>query len=367
MGNRQRFGLQADTLESVLEHFETRYFRGTRYRYLPKYRGPLDRGAVLFGADEHPVCGYPKIPRALMLDPGVPEQFDGPFVVEEKLNGYNVRVAHLGGKVVAFTRSGIACPFSTHLVKRRLDLDSLFEARPNLAVCGEVIGPENPYTAYDYPDVESAAFRAFDLRDRRTSDPVPVDRRRELLDAHGLPQTRSFGTFAPDETDAIASIVDELDAQGREGIVMKSVDGRTQLKYTTGASTESDLTHAFSLPFEYGRSFVFQRLLREAFRAVEHDADTTERAHAVGEAILDPLVETIENVDDGQAVGQKHTVRAPPRIVTELLSHLRDQGLTIDLLADETSAGERVVTFRKRMRSTEDKTKAYLDGQPVDY
>jgi putative ATP-dependent DNA ligase len=367
MGNRQRFGLQDGALESVLEHFETRYFRGVRYRYLSEYRGPLDRGAVLFGADEQPVCGYPKIPRALMLESAVPEQFDGPLVVEEKLNGYNARVARLDGDIVAFTRSGIACPFSTHLVKSSLDLDSLFDARPNLVVCGEIIGPENPYTAYDYPDVESAAFRAFDLRDRRTGDALPVDHRREVLDTYDVPQTRSFGTFGPDETDAIADIVAELDDQGREGIVMTSADGRTQLKYTTGESTESDLTHAFSLPFEYGRSFVFQRLLREAFRAVEHDVDTTERAHAVGEAILGPLVETIENVDDGQAVGQKHTVRAPPRIVTELLSHLRDQGLTIDLLADETSAGERVVTFRKRMRSTEDKTKAYLDGQPVDY
>lgn len=367
MGNRQRFGLQADALESVLEHFETRYFRGTRYRYLSEYRGPLDRGAVLYGADEQTVCGYPKIPRALMLESAVPKQFDGPFVVEEKLNGYNARVARLDGDIIAFTRSGIACPFSTYLVRSSLDLDSLFDARPNLVVCGEIIGPENPYTAYDYPDVESAAFLAFDLRDRTTGDPLPADRRRELLDAHDVPQTRSFSTFTPDETDAIAAVVNELDAQGREGIVMKSEDGRIQLKYTTSASTESDLSHAFSLPFEHGRSFIFQRLLREAFRAVEHDVDTTERAHAVGEAILEPLVETIEDVDNGQPVGQEHTVRAPPRIVTELLSHLRNQGLTLDMLADETTGGERVVTFRKRMRSTEDKTKAYLDGQPVDY
>lgn len=367
MGNQHRFGLPDEAFEAIAEHFETRYFRGIRYQYLPEYRGPLERGAVLFGSDERPVCGYPKIPRALLLDPGVPEQFDGPFVVEEKLNGYNARVAHLDGDIVAFTRSGIACPFTTYLVRSRLDLDVLFEDRPDLVVCGEVIGPENPYTAYEYPDVESAAFRVFDLRDRTTGDPLAVDRRRDLLDEYGIPQTRSFGTYEPTETDAIAGIVEELDADDREGIVMQSVDGRTQLKYTTGASTEADLAHAFSLPFEHGRSFVFQRVLREAFRAVEHDVDTTDRAHAVGEAILEPLVETIHEVDDGQPVGQEHTVRAPPRIVTELLSHLRNQGLTIDILDDETSAGERVVTFRKRMRSTEDKTKAYLDGNPVDY
>ncbi|MFT4883578.1 MAG: putative ATP-dependent DNA ligase [Natronomonas sp.] len=367
MGNQHRFGLQDEEFEAIAEHFETRYFRGIRYQYLPEYRGPLERGAVLFGPEERPVCGYPKIPRALLLDPGVPEQFDGPFVVEEKLNGYNARVARLDGDIVAFTRSGIACPFTTYLVRSRLDFDVLFEDRPDLVVCGEVIGPENPYTAYDYPDVESAAFRVFDLRDRTTGDPLAVDRRRDLLDEYGISQTRSFDTYEPTETDAIAGIVEELDADDREGIVMQSLDGRTQLKYTTGASTEADLEHAFSLPFEHGRSFVFQRVLREAFRAVEHDVDTTDRAHAVGEAILEPLVETIHEVDDGQPVGQEHTVRAPPRIVTELLSHLRDQGLTIDILDDETSAGERVVTFRKRMRSTEDKTKAYLDGNPVDY
>ena len=89
--------------------------------------------------------------------------------------------------ILAFSRSGLVCPFTTRIVDRLVDLGPLFEAYPEAIVCGEMIGPENPYTAHDYADVDSLAFRTFDWRDR---------------------------------------IVRELDAEGREGVVMKTPDDR---------------------------------------------------------------------------------------------------------------------------------------------
>jgi putative ATP-dependent DNA ligase len=149
---------------------------------------------------------------------------------------------------------------------------------------------------------------------------------------------------------------------------MKSLDGARQLKYTTAATHRSDLAFAFSLPFDYGRDFVFRRLIREAFQSVEFEegaAAREERARALGEAILLPTTDAIETVEAGGTVGERHTVRGDGTVLEALFDHLRDQGLKVEIEEDRREDGERVVTFLKRTQSTNDKIRAYLDGTIV--
>jgi putative ATP-dependent DNA ligase len=178
-----------------------------------------------------------------------------------------------------------------------------------------------------------------------------------------------LGVYDVEEAaEAVASHVDDLEARGREGVVMKAPDGGTELKYTTSAANRGDLAFAFSLPFDYGQEFMFRRLVREAFRAVEQDDDDEElaaRATAVGESILQPMVDTIRTVEDGDLVGERHTVRGRAAVVDSLLAHLRDQRLELVVEEDRTEADERVVTFLKVTRSTTDRTRTYLDGHIV--
>lgn len=368
MEYHEQLGLSRSEFEDVEDHFERRFYEGRGYRHLPDYRKSLERGTVLVAGEV--VRGFPKIPRTLVLDPGVPSFFEASVVVEEKLNGYNVRVARIDGDLLAFTRSGIVCPFTTRAVVDDLDLDALFDDHPGLMLCGEVIGPESPYTSHDYPDVDSVAFRAFDLRDRESGEPVSVDDRRDRCEAYAIPQVPYHGRFDADRTpDELRTIVARLDEEGREGVVMKSPDSTKQLKYTTSATHRADLAHAFSLPFDYGREFVFKRVVREAFQAAEWNEPAEvrrERARELGEAILLPAVETIEAVEAGEPAGERHTVRADPATIDATLEHFRDLGLELEVEADRIEDGERVVTFVKRMRSTEDKTRAYLDGTTVD-
>ena len=354
-----------DDLEDLLEE---RTYEDRAYRHLPEHRRGIERGTAF--VDGTVVRGFPKVPRTLVLAEGIPRHFDrGPVAVEEKLNGYNVRVARIDGDVLAFSRSGIVCPFTTRVLERLVDLDPLFDAHPEAMVCGEMIGPENPYTAHDYPGVDSLAFRAFDWRDRETGDPLPVADRRERYERFDVPQVPHLGTYEVDAAArAVPDVVDELDADGREGVVLKSRDGRTQLKYTTSAANRGDLAYAFSLPFDYGQPFMFRRLIREAFQSVEWDESderARERAHDLGEAILCSMRETVRTVDDGGTVGERHTVRASPETIDALFEHLRGQGLTLEVESDRREDGNRVVTFRKRTQSTNDKTKNYLEGQIV--
>lgn len=366
MGYAEQLGVSGDEFDDVLEYFERRTHDGREYRPLPNARHGIERGTVLIGGTV--VRGYPSVPRTLVLEAGVREYFDGEFVVEEKLNGYNARIAKVGD-VLAFTRSGYPCPFTTHLVERSLPLDPFFDDHPDRMLCGEVIGPENPYTTHGYPEVDSVGFRVFDVRDRVTGDPLPVAERRSLCAEYDLPQVASFGSFEPDEAAELLSLVDELDERNREGIVMKSADGTDQLKYTTSAANRDALAYAFGLPFEYGRDFVFSRLLREAFRSVERDEsdpEATERARDLGEAILLPMVETIREVQAGETVGEQHTIRGDPDVIEATLAKLAEQGLTIEMERDDTEGDERVVEFVKRSSSTPDKIQYYLEGGTVD-
>ncbi|GAB3675575.1 RNA ligase [Halopiger thermotolerans] len=363
-------GIGEAAFEKLEKHLETRSYEDREYRHVPDYRRGVERGTALLAGTV--VRGFPKVPRTLVLAEGVPAQFDDrqEIAVEEKLNGYNVRVARVDGEILAFSRSGMICPFTTRMLERLVDLEPLFDAHPEAMVCGEMIGPENPYTAHDYPDVDSIAFRAFDWRDRESGDPLPVRERRERYERFDVPQTPLFGIYdVAAAADEVREIIADLNERNREGVVMKSPDGDAQLKYTTSAANQGDLAYAFSFPFDYGQPFMFRRIIREGFQSVEWDEgdeEARERAHDLGEAILLSMRDTVETVADGERVGERHTVRASSETIDALLEHLRGQGLEIELEDERREDGDRVVTFRKRTQSTNDKTRNYLEGQIVE-
>jgi putative ATP-dependent DNA ligase len=367
-GYRSQLGLDEDAYEALREHLETASYRGREYRLLPASRQGVERGTVLI--DGRVVRGFPKVPRTLVTD-GVVRHFDDRVHVEEKLNGYNVRVADVGENgPLAFTRSGYVCPYTTWWVRERHGdaFARLFEDR-DVTCCAEVVVPENPYTSHDYPDVDGLALVAFDLRERTTGEPLPTERRRAVLDGAGVPQVPHLDAGDPEAVaGALPDLIRELSAADREGVVLKSADGTALLKYTTSAANRGDLASAFALPFDYGQEFLFRRIVREAFQAVEFEEDERvlyDRAHALGEAILLPMVGTIRAVERGEAVGERHTVRGDPAAVGALLSHFRDQGLSLELERDEERPGERRVTLLKVARSTTDTCRTYLDGHVV--
>ncbi|QSG11929.1 ATP-dependent RNA ligase [Halapricum desulfuricans] len=366
----ERLETSADSPSELFEHFQTRTDQRLEYQYLPDARHGLERGTVLVETTGEVVRGYPSVPRVLVLDPGVRNYFESDRItLEEKLNGFNVRVADVDG-TTAFTRSGYVCPYTTARARELLDPADFFADHPGKMLCAELVGPENPYTVHDYEGIETNAFRVFDIRDRQTGRPVAPDRRRELCEAYGFEQPPTFGWHDTDDAaGAVRDAIEQLDAEGREGVVMKSDDGQSILKYTTEATHHQELGHAFSLPFDYGRDFLFSRLLREAFQTVEFEESPErrrERARDIGESILLPMAETIEAVADGETVGERHTVRGDPATIDALLAHLQEFQLTLDVESDRRLDGERVVTFTKVAASTNDRIEHYLDGGIVD-
>lgn len=366
-----RLGASAREPDDLFEHFEQRSPGGRTHHVLTDARHGLERGTVIVEEVDAVVRGYPAVPRVLVLDPGIASFFDDAdaVVIEEKLDGTNVRIADVG-ELLAFTRGGYVCPYTTARARELLAPAEFFADHPGKMLCAELVGPETPYTTHDYDEIDSHAFRVFDIRDRESGDPLAVDERRRLCEEYGFSSPRRFGRCAPAQaTERVREAIADLDAAGREGVVLKAADGEAMVKYTTESQHRAELAYAFSMPFDYGRDFVFSRVVRDAFQAAEFGDDEErlrQRAADLGESILLPMVEAIRDVADGETVGQRQTIRGEPEHVDALLAHLCEQSVTIEIEDDRRENGQRVVQFVKVAEATRDRIEHFLNGGTAD-
>ena len=144
--------------ERVKRLFERNYLARNwgKYEHLLRFDkeiSHIERGTVLYEKDGsfEIIMGFPKIRRAMVLDPTLKKHFNGleKVAVEEKMNGYNVRIAIAMEQIVAITRSGYICPYTTQKAKEKLTL-KFFEDFPELVLYGEMVGPDNPYVSIMY-------------------------------------------------------------------------------------------------------------------------------------------------------------------------------------------------------------------------
>ncbi|MDG6244741.1 MAG: RNA ligase [Methanolobus sp.] len=316
------------------------------------------------------VRGFPKIKRAMLLDPALKGNFSQikSVVVEEKMNGYNVRVVDYRGKLIAFTRSGHVCPYSTERVQNFLKRD-FFQDHPDIIVYGEMAGPDNPYVQKNIYDIDSLDFFVFDMRYKDTGEPLEVCQRRELGEEYGFNQVRLFGEFSINEASAkITGIIRELGEKGHEGVVIKDPKMVLQpIKYTCSQSNCSDLEQAFRFYNEAGRDYLFSRVVREGFQSYEWSEDEEEfqkRCKRLGESILLPMKGTIAQVATGERLSDDFCIRVrDENVIHKFKAYMERFGLYVVLGTPERIGEDYVVEVRKINKSTTDKTMAMLEGQ----
>src|SRR4030067_1889549 len=200
--------------ESLERHDVVREeFDGVCFYRVTKKIGELGKGAVI--TQEGILFDFPRIARIMHLENGVRKAFAQPFYVEEKVDGYNIRVARIQGRVLAFSRGPYVCPFSTDRIVDFLDVKKIFDENPGLIVCGEFAGPDNPYNIEHPPYVkEDVRFFAFDLMRMNKPGNVPIEERYKLFDGYGIPTVRRFGRFSTSDMVALKRIIGELDESG---------------------------------------------------------------------------------------------------------------------------------------------------------
>lgn len=232
---------------------------GFMYERFPKFKKPWNRGAVRVKGLT--INGYPKIPRTLTFE-GLKKV--GYMYVEEKIDGYNVRVVNTPQGIFAFTRSGIIDPFATE--KARELFSEFFKDNPNLVICSEFIG-NTPFTqpiSEDWDgDVEVYVF------DLMTPDGnfINVKERRRLLEEYNILQAPLLyeGEF---NREKLEDIFLSLHEKGREGMVFKSDDRRKAVKLVTPSSDAEDVVRAYFL-FDTPARFIEGRLWRSALISQE--------------------------------------------------------------------------------------------------
>lgn len=367
-------GLSVSRLERLLEKrlLSRNWGKYTNFFRFETSVSGIERGSVLLQKGDGKldlILGFPKIQRAMLLEPSINNQFSeiDKLIVEEKMNGYNVRVIENAGKLIAFTRSGHICPYSTEKVNYLLD-PSFFRQYPDLVVHGEMAGPENPYVSKKVYDTQTLDFFVFDIRHKKTGEPLPVRQRRELATSFGFKQVPFLGEFERKEAaEKIMQIIKKLGEMGHEGVVIKDLDmDMAPIKYTCSQSNCADLEHAFKFYNEVGRDYLYSRVVREGFQTVEWDEDEEtmdQRCLRLGRSIISPMADSVRRVGNGEKLYDEVTLRFQnPQTLQEFEEYFRRLG--IDAIFDRVgySGGELMVNLQKLNQSTTDKTKSMWEG-----
>ncbi len=334
-------GLEKDLMKDLLNRRVLRYMEYRDIGYLVfrrEWRGFREGTSILVHSGNVKVVhGYPSIQRILLLR-AVQTHFIDKVVVEEKMDGYNVRVVSFNGRILALTRGGYICPYTT---ARIVDLygealASLFKNEgEDIVLCGEVVGEENPYVQHYYPEAPLFDYFIFDVMVGENF--MPISRRDEIVSKYGLRQVRKLGVLQKDDVNSLMEIINKLERAGREGVVLKDPMHRVKpLKYTTTYIHINDLELGMKYPFDEGRGFLFSRILREIWKIYEEKIsgkELEERAKRIGLAILKPAIESIKRVEEGKAVYEEYTLRVPSiKVLDEFMEYMDKLGVNIALV-----------------------------------
>jgi putative ATP-dependent DNA ligase len=336
-------------------------YRGLKYVVLRRDIGKYYEGTLVIKTRQgyRIIPGYPHIRRAVILSKALSRHFIDKVVVEEKMNGYNVRVFMIDNDIYAATRGGYICPYTTHKIRWKYEaaLVSLLESLgENAIIVGEAVGPGNPYTRYYYPEAGEWDFFVFDIYVHDT--PIHIDKRVQLVESHGLRNVRRLGLVDKHDSKTVLSIVEELDKEKREGVVMKDPYNRVPpLKYTTSYINIDDIRIGMRAPFDEGRHFIFPRLLRELFYYYERKYETNEireKARRLGEALLLPAMESIHRFKEEGGVGEEfELVFNDYAYVEEFIEYMFRLGVDFSVISIEKQGHNIVFRGVKWMRETQ--------------
>lgn len=256
----------------------------------------IPRGTAIF--KDFVIWGYPHIGRIFLLETGLREQFEAPFWVEEKVDGYNVRIFKHQDGYYALSRGGFICPFTTDRLPDLINLKVL-DDNPDLVICAEVAGPENPYIE-EYPPYvkEDVQLFVFDFMKKNSQEFLSHEEKMELIRKYNLPSVEVIGRFTTSEEDIrkIKEILKRFNEEGREGVVFKEDSPRNKrAKYITSYANLMDINvnakNMLQLPPEYYTN----RILRLVLFMYEEGIERTQHLYEeLGRAFIDGLFSALE-------------------------------------------------------------------------
>jgi putative ATP-dependent DNA ligase len=277
-------------------------------RFTDAWKG-VPRGTIALA--DTVVPGYPRIGRILALQSGLHERFEGGFWTEEKVDGYNVRICRLHGHALAITRGGFVCPFTTDRLPDLIDL-TLLDDEPDLVLCAEVAGPDNPYNESCPPFVtEDVRLFVFDMMRLGQGGFLPPQAVYERIERFALPSVQRFGRYTVADVGRIRALLRKLNAEHREGLVFKDdPKGARRTKYVTSNANVSDIRSTAENILELPPNYFTNRILRLALGLQEQGLERSrELEQRLGAAFLEGLLEALDQYNTEQRVYHSYRCR----------------------------------------------------------
>jgi putative ATP-dependent DNA ligase len=250
-----------------------------------------ERGTVIIHSkgNDRVIKDYPHISRVYRFEKGIKRFFGNEFFyAEEKLDGYNVRIIKHGEDILAVTRGGFICPFSTEWVqywRKIFRLDEFFRLYPDRIICAEFVG-DNPYNSKRDPTLpQGLSFYCFDIM-YNDGKLLPVEEKNGIFESLNLPCVKPLGKFRFKNINVLKDIVLELNINNREGVVLKGVNGGRAIKFVTAESDLHDIEKALEYFYDIESGFYSNRLMRISLFVQEFKLDESEYIKRVGETIL---------------------------------------------------------------------------------
>ncbi|ACD82068.1 RNA ligase [Candidatus Methylacidiphilum infernorum] len=273
------------------------------------------------------IAGFPKIGRINSLEPGLREQFPSSFWMEEKVDGYNVRIFQYKGKILCATRGGFLCPFSTDRIGELMPL-GIFNDHPSLVLCGEIAGPDNPYIEGPSPLVqEDIKLFIFDIAQLPTLEFLPQRQKQELICRYGLPSVKNFGLFKNNGNDLveIKKILLCLHNEYREGAVFKEEPFGRYAKYVTAHSDLNDIAVLSHKIMDISPNYFIDRILRYVLFLIDMGIiEENGWDEKLGKAFISSIKEVLKRVKEGGKSSRLFRCRfRNPQNAQYLIDHLK--------------------------------------------
>ncbi len=318
------------------------------FRLKERFEG-FDRGTVLL--EGRIIPAYPHIKRIVSLK-GLKHLKGDRFYVEEKIDGYNLRVVMHKGKLYAFTRGGFLDFFSSEKV-RELSLHRFFERFPSAILCGEMIG-NTPFTppSKDF-DVKFLVFDVFE-----NGSFWGVERRRKVLDRLGVAQVPLLGVVKREE---VGAVVKRANRSRMEGVVLRDLQGGV-LKYVCALSDILSIGSSVDKFFDMPKGFFYQRVLRSSIFIKQHALNRQKYSQLLGKAFLN-LINALQVVEKGGVISEEFHIKFKDKRVWESVVAHMAKDVEIEVVDRWREGDYTHIIFIKKYVKTTKKLRALLNGR----
>ncbi|MBS3067125.1 RNA ligase [Candidatus Micrarchaeota archaeon] len=328
-------------------------------RFIADFRS-IERGTIIIG--NRVIYAYPHIKRIFTLERGIARNIKSETVyIEEKIDGYNTRVASVNGKIVAFSRGGFIDYFITEKVSESTSIRKFFSKFPQAIFCAEAIG-NTPYTK-PTKDFDIKIF-VFDIA--TNNGYVPCSERYELLRKFGIEDVPAIGKFQRINIKDINKIALAILKAKKEGIVIKSDDRKEAIKYVTPYADISDIANNTRLLFDMPLGFYMQRVLRSAMFIKDFDLDHEHYAKQLGEAFYNKLIDALQKLEKGEEISEEFEITIKDTNTWDMLLRQMSREVKIEKLFEKEENGKLRIRFKKIYRRTNKRLRELLNGKGVE-